>query len=29
MTVGGIKDYLKLHWPAIREQLLNGVKALS
>src|SRR5438445_256729 len=23
MTVGGIKDYLK-HWPAIREQLLNG-----
>jgi hypothetical protein len=24
MTVGGIKDYLKQHWPAIREQLLNG-----
>jgi RNA-directed DNA polymerase len=24
MTVGGIKDYLKEHWPAIREQLLNG-----
>jgi RNA-directed DNA polymerase len=29
MTVGGIKDYLKQHWPVIREQLLNGVKALS
>src|SRR6202163_3491408 len=24
MTVGGIKDYLKEHWPAIRDQLLNG-----
>jgi RNA-directed DNA polymerase len=24
MTVGGIKDYLKQHWPAIREKLLNG-----
>src|ERR1039458_5022997 len=24
MTVGGIKDYLKQHWPVIREQLLNG-----
>jgi hypothetical protein len=24
MTVGGITDYLKEHWPAIREQLLNG-----
>ena len=24
MTVAGIKDYLKEHWPAIREQLLNG-----
>src|SRR5712691_8554296 len=24
MTVGGIIDYLKQHWPAIREQLLNG-----
>ena len=24
MTVGAIKDYLKQHWPAIREQLLNG-----
>jgi RNA-directed DNA polymerase len=24
MTVFGIKDYLKQHWPAIREQLLNG-----
>ena len=23
MTVVGIKDYLKLHWPANREQLLN------
>jgi hypothetical protein len=27
MTVGGIKDYLKQHWPAIREQLLNGTYA--
>ena len=24
MTVVGIKDYLKQHWPAIRERLLNG-----
>src|SRR6202171_4852231 len=24
MTVFGIKDYLKQHWPAIREQLLRG-----
>ena len=24
MTVGGLSDYLKQHWPAIREQLLNG-----
>src|ERR1019366_3984468 len=24
MTVGGISDYLKQHWPVIREQLLNG-----
>src|SRR5260370_41408048 len=24
MTVSGIKDYLKQHWPAIREQLLSG-----
>jgi hypothetical protein len=24
MNVIGIKDYLKQHWPAIREQLLNG-----
>src|ERR1700674_2607361 len=24
VTVGGISDYLKQHWPAIREQLLNG-----
>src|SRR6266566_5978585 len=24
MTVIGIQDYLKQHWPAIREQLLNG-----
>ena len=24
MTVGGISDYLKQHWPAIREQLLSG-----
>jgi RNA-directed DNA polymerase len=27
MTVGGIKDYLKQHWPAIREQLLSGTYA--
>ena len=24
MTVDGIADYLKQHWPAIREQLWNG-----
>src|SRR3984893_7773476 len=24
MTVGEITDYLKQHWPAIREQLLKG-----
>src|SRR5467141_3630548 len=24
MTVIGIKDYLKQHWPAIREQLMSG-----
>ena len=24
MTVGGLTDYLKQHWPAIREQLLSG-----
>jgi RNA-directed DNA polymerase len=24
MTVDGIADYLKQHWPAIREQLLSG-----
>jgi RNA-directed DNA polymerase len=24
MTIGAITDYLKQHWPAIREQLLNG-----
>src|ERR1035437_6745067 len=24
MTVGGISDYLKAQWPAIREQLLSG-----
>jgi RNA-directed DNA polymerase len=24
MTIGGITDYLKQHWPAIREQLLKG-----
>src|SRR5499426_4311267 len=24
MTVVGLKDYLKQHWPAIREQLWNG-----
>jgi len=24
MTVGGITDYLKQHWPGIREQLLSG-----
>jgi RNA-directed DNA polymerase len=23
-TVGGITDYLKQHWPTMREQLLNG-----
>lgn len=25
MTVGGITDYLKQHWPAIREQLMSGI----
>src|SRR5580704_8069560 len=24
ITVGGISDYLKQHWPAIRDQLLSG-----
>jgi RNA-directed DNA polymerase len=24
MTVGQLDDYLKQHWPTIREQLLNG-----
>src|ERR687894_602930 len=24
MTIGGNTDYLKRHWPIIREQLLNG-----
>src|SRR5215831_16144427 len=24
MTVVGLKDHLRQHWPAIREQLLNG-----
>src|SRR5712692_4333784 len=24
MTIGGITNYLKQHWPAIRERLLNG-----
>jgi RNA-directed DNA polymerase len=24
MTVGGIADYLKQHWPTVRERLLNG-----
>ncbi len=24
MTIGDLTDYLKQHWPAIREQLLNG-----
>ena len=24
MAVGGLTDYLKQHWPAIREQLING-----
>src|SRR6266849_3969746 len=24
MTIGGITDYLKQHWPAIRARLLNG-----
>src|SRR6202165_3358820 len=27
MTVGGITDYLKQHWPAIRQQLLSGTYA--
>jgi RNA-directed DNA polymerase len=25
MTVGQLSDYLKEHWPEIREQLLNGI----
>src|ERR1700676_2517479 len=25
MTVYQLSDYLKQHWPAIREQLLNGI----
>jgi RNA-directed DNA polymerase len=25
MTVGALSDYLQQHWPAIREQLLNGI----
>src|SRR5438270_3271875 len=25
MTVGQLSDYLKQHWPVIREQLLNGI----
>jgi len=24
MTIGGITDYLRQHWPAIRDRLLNG-----
>jgi RNA-directed DNA polymerase len=24
MTVAGLADYLKQHWPVIREQLLSG-----
>src|SRR5450631_346938 len=24
MTVGGLSDYLKQHWPAIHDRLLNG-----
>ena len=24
MTIGGLTNYLKQHWPAIRERLLNG-----
>ena len=24
MTIGGITDYLKQHWPVIRDQLLSG-----
>src|SRR5215472_9830271 len=27
MTVVGLKDHLKQHWPVIREQLLNGTYA--
>jgi hypothetical protein len=29
MSVGGIKDYLKQHWPAIREQLRTERCAIS
>jgi RNA-directed DNA polymerase len=29
MTVGGITDYLKQHWPTIREQLLSGPMSRS
>ena len=25
MTVGKLTDYLKQHWPVIREQLLSGI----
>src|SRR5208337_369310 len=25
MTVGELTDYLKQHWPTIREQLLSGI----
>src|SRR5271165_1928573 len=25
MTIGGITDYLKQHWPVIRDQLLSGI----
>src|SRR5690242_19300551 len=24
MTIAGVTDYVKQHWPVIREQLLNG-----
>ncbi len=27
ITVGQLTDYLKQHWPVIREQLLNGFAA--
>ena len=26
MSVSELKDYLKLHWPQIREELLNGTR---